>query len=171
MPRKKSTPKTSTSSPIKTPKKKSTTTSTPNPKNQPDDDVDFGVSDVSDVDDEAEPTENNTDDLPDLEYDSIEESSLKYTPIIRQQIIYLHPNNRKTSEVITPFEYSEITSIRAVQIENGGTCWTDTGELTDPIKMAEKELRDRKCPLKLERRLTDDIYEIWDVNKMALSQY
>lgn len=170
MPRKKSEVKSPKTSPVKTPKKKSTDKSKSKNKKNLDEDVDFGMSDISDADDNEELGNENDEDIPDLE-EAKEESSLKYTPVIRQQIVYVHPNNRKTSEVITPFEYSEITSIRAVQIEKGGTCWTDTGELTDPIKMAEKELRDRRCPLKLERRLTDDIYEVWDVNKMALSQY
>lgn len=157
MPKTKSTKaKSPAKSPAKVTKKKKT------PENE---DLEFGLSDISDEENMSE-----DEDLPELT-DIDKRTAFKYTPLVRTTVVYLHPDNRKTSEVITPFEYAEITSVRAAQIEKGGTCWTDTGDITDPILMAEKELRDRKCPLMVVRMLTDRIGEKWDVNQMALSQY
>jgi len=95
-------------------------------------------------------------------------SSNDMQPIIQKEIIILDSENCKTSEILTQFEYTEIISHRAKQIENGGICFTDVQYLTDPIMMAEKELKDGKCPLDIIRMLTDKIGERWHVNEMAI---
>jgi len=91
----------------------------------------------------------------------------EYKPVINQEIIYLTSENRKTSEIMTMFEYTEIIGHRAKQIENGGPCFTNVEGITDPIKMAEKELRDRKCPLDIIRKLSNNVAELWHANEMG----
>lgn len=122
--------------------------------------------------DESEP-EVEADDaevsLPSLEYvsDAVKER-YEYKPIIRTEIVYRKPEDRITSEVMTKFEYCEIISHRAKQIENGGQSFTDVGELTDPLAIAKKEISDKKCPLCVVRMITDKIAEKWSVNELAI---
>ena len=110
------------------------------------------------------------DDVPDL-YDVDPDSALKeryaYKPVVRQEIVYLTKNNRRTSEIMSMFEYTEIIGHRAKQIENGNVCFTNVDGISDPIKMAEKELRDRKCPLDIIRKLSDNVAELWHANEMG----
>lgn len=92
----------------------------------------------------------------------------EYNPVVVSEIVIMDPENRVTSEVLTRFEYTEILSIRSKQIENGGMCYTDVSNISDPIEMAKKELHDKKCPLDLMRGITDKIYEKWHVNEMGI---
>lgn len=92
----------------------------------------------------------------------------EYKPLLRTEIVYVLPEDRITSEVMTKFEYCEVISIRAKQIENGASSFTDIGDLTDPIEIAKKEIADKKCPLDIIRMKTDKIAERWHVNEMAI---
>lgn len=90
----------------------------------------------------------------------------EYKPKLVKEIVYIHPENRLTSERMTIFEYAEVISIRAKQIQHGAPCYTDVEKLTDPIRMAKKEIEDRRCPLDIVRMITDKIAERWHVNEM-----
>lgn len=92
-----------------------------------------------------------------------------YQRVLCDDIIYTHPDNRRTSEIMTEYELAEVISVRSKQIENDGTVFTDTNGLTDPIQLAFKEVLDKKCPLDVRRPLTDKIYERWHVNEMAIN--
>jgi DNA-directed RNA polymerase I, II, and III subunit RPABC2 len=92
----------------------------------------------------------------------------KYTPPTVAEIIYFTANNRITSEVMTRYEYCEVISIRAKQLENSELCFTDPGTLTDPIAIAKKEIADKRCPLRISRCICDNKFELWDVNEMAI---
>lgn len=124
--------------------------------------VDFGD------DDPIEPVD-ELDDVPDL-YDidaGVLKERYEYKPVIRKEVVYLTADNRRTSEIMTQFEYTEIIGQRAKQIENGGPCFTSTTGMSDPIKMAEKELRDRKCPLDIIRQISMFVAERWHANEMG----
>lgn len=106
---------------------------------------------------------------PGLEYVSdATKERYEYKPLIRTEIVDRLPEDRITSEVMTKFEYAEIVSIRAKQIENGGDSYTDIGDLTDPIAIAKKEILDKRCPLDIRRMITDKIAERWHVNEMTI---
>lgn len=92
----------------------------------------------------------------------------KYENEIHKEIIVVPSQYRKTSEVITKFEYTDVTSNRAKQIENGSPIFTDTKDEDDPIKMAEMEIRMKRCPLSIRRLISNNICEIWDVNDMII---
>lgn len=96
----------------------------------------------------------------------------EYKPIIEQKIIYVQPNQRICSEVMTKFEYAMVLSTRAKQLEDTDTAYTDVRDITDPIKKAQKEIADKMCPLSIIRvRTTDNhniIAEKWHVNEMAI---
>jgi DNA-directed RNA polymerase I, II, and III subunit RPABC2 len=92
----------------------------------------------------------------------------KYENEIHKEIIVVPNNYRRTSEVITKFEYTDVTSNRAKQIENGSPIFTDIKGESDPIKMAELEIRMKRCPLSVRRMISNNICEIWDVNDMII---
>lgn len=88
------------------------------------------------------------------------------------------PDQRRTSNILSRFEMTEVVSIRARQIEEHNNCIVDTAGLDDPILMAKRELMMRKCPLTLSRyvgdkRAADGVvyayYEYWDPNEMQFS--
>ena len=78
------------------------------------------------------------------------------------------PEDRITSDVMTLYEYTEVISIRAAQIQANAKTFTNVDLLDDPIKMAEKEIYDRKCPLSIKRNINENEVEIWEVNELAI---
>jgi DNA-directed RNA polymerase subunit K/omega len=90
----------------------------------------------------------------------------KYVNEIHREINITPSNYRKTSEIMTKFEFTEVVSHRAKQIENGGKIYTDILDEDNPIKMAEMEIRMRRCPLAIRRLLSYNLAEIWEVNEM-----
>ena len=100
------------------------------------------------------------------------EERYAYKPTLEVNTIYVHPNNHKTSDVMTMFEYAEVIGIRAVQISNGSPVFTDVGDLTDNIEIAKLELANKKCPLAIVRIRTTNgttaIAEVKKVNSLAL---
>ena len=61
-------------------------------------------------------------------------------------IIIVNPEDRISSNIMTAYEYTEVVSNRARQIENGGVCFAIIGDETDPIVMAEMEIAQKVCP-------------------------
>jgi DNA-directed RNA polymerase subunit K/omega len=90
----------------------------------------------------------------------------KYENEIHREVNITPSNYRKTSEIMTKFEFTEVVSHRAKQIENGGKIYTDVFDEGNPIKMAEIEIRMRRCPLAIRRLLSHNLAEIWEVNEM-----
>jgi DNA-directed RNA polymerase subunit K/omega len=94
-----------------------------------------------------------------------------FQPEPKIDIVFVAPENRVMSEIMTKFEYTDVISVRAKQIENGGQCYTDVGNIDDPLAMAKKEIIDKKCPLDIKRPLTDKISERWHVNEMSIPDF
>jgi DNA-directed RNA polymerase subunit K/omega len=96
----------------------------------------------------------------------------EYKPITEQKIIYVPTEQRICSEVMTKFEYARVLAIRAKQLEDSNIAYTDVKDITDPIKMAQKEIADKMCPLAIIRVRTADghtiIAEKWKVNELAI---
>jgi DNA-directed RNA polymerase I, II, and III subunit RPABC2 len=92
----------------------------------------------------------------------------KYENEIHNEIIIVPSEYRKTSEVITKFEFTSVTSNRGKQIENGSKIFVDIGDESDPIAMAELEIKMKQCPLAIRRMISTNIAEIWDVNEMIV---
>ena len=121
-----------------------------------------------------EPDEVDEDeDMPVLEAVSMAlKEKYEYKPLQRVKTVYVRPKDRITSEVMTKFEYAEVTSIRAKQLEDGDEPFTDVKDLHNPVDMAKKEIADKKCPLSVVRNRTFEgdttIAELWQVNEMAI---
>jgi DNA-directed RNA polymerase subunit K/omega len=91
-----------------------------------------------------------------------------YENELHKEIIIAHPQNRKTSEIITKFEFTDVVSNRAKQIENGSKIFVDIKDESDPIVMAEMEIKMKQCPLAVRRMLSNNFAEIWEVNEMIV---
>ena len=95
-----------------------------------------------------------------------------YTPLIETKTIYVHPDARITSEVMTDFEYNHIVGIRAQQLANDLKSFTEIGDLSDPIEIAKLEIANKRCPLSIKRVRTMlngcEIAELWEVNEMSI---
>ena len=109
----------------------------------------------SDVEDEV-------DDIP-IVRDDVDSSNPEY----HRKINITPPNMRITSEIMTLFEFSEVIGIRATQIEKGSPVFVDLTGLTDPRDMATKELLQRRCPLKIVRKINAHEQEEWSCNEMG----
>ncbi len=91
----------------------------------------------------------------------------KFEPLVVQEEVIIAPEDRVTSEIMTSFERANIVAVRAKQLEDGGHAFVDTGNMTDYEAIAEKEIDEHRCPLSIKRHITNNIYEIWQVNEMG----
>ena len=95
-----------------------------------------------------------------------------YVPLIETKTLYVHPDARITSEVMTDFEYNHIVGLRAQQLANELKSFTEINDLSDPIDIAKLEIANKRCPLSIRRVRTTldgrDIAELWDVNEMSI---
>jgi hypothetical protein len=130
--------------------------------------------DVSDNDDEEE--ENDADEANEpieSNFNFVDETA--YVHKMEGSVEVVKPDERRTKDMLTRAEISEIISIRADQISKNTIVFTDCTGLTDPIDMAKKEFNDRKTPLILQRRIGEKIVggvmkeyvERWDVKTMT----
>jgi DNA-directed RNA polymerase subunit K/omega len=74
------------------------------------------------------------------------------------------PEEHITSDRLNS-DITRVVSIRAKQIENGSPIYVDVGDETDPIKIAEKEVKEKKCPLSIVRHYNNRA-EIRAVNNL-----
>lgn len=153
-----------------------------------DDPVTGGADDAADEDDEedtAEPPDEEDDEpiMPPTEPVELPAEPLFDVSTMprghNREIIVVAPEHRRTSNVLSLFEMTEIVSIRSTQIAHHSTTMLDDiAGLTDPIAIAKRELMMRRCPLVLRRRVgqktvageTQDYYEYWNPNEMQFAK-
>lgn len=121
---------------------------------------------INKIDDLSDPV---NEELPELEPIDDYKKRDVFIPQNIREIIILSPENRITSDHLTLFECGEILSIRAEQIRQSGLTFIPETEVSDFIELARRELLARKCPLKVRRAITDNIYEDIPVNDMIFS--
>ncbi|SIP85868.1 RNA polymerase Rpb6 [Pacmanvirus A23] len=138
---------------------------------------------VEDIEDTEVDEEALLKEIEELELEEEEEEpqelDLSEVSSFNKEIIVVKPENRLTSHVMSKFEQTEITSIRAVQISQFNNCLVDITGLDDPILMAKRELMMRKCPLIIRRKVgelknpktgkVEEYYEYWSPNEMQFS--
>lgn len=78
---------------------------------------------------------------------------------------------KKTSAVISKYEFTTLVWCRALQISNGDPPKVDPDGSVVPIDIAIKELEERKIPLVIERQLPNGGSEYWNPNEMNLLTY
>lgn len=57
------------------------------------------------------------------------------------------------AEQLTKYERARVIGTRATQISNGAEPMVDTTDMMDPVKIAEKELLEKKLPIEVVRPL------------------
>ena len=77
---------------------------------------------------------------------------------------------RTTTPFLTKYEKARVIGARALQISKNAPILVNLnpGE-SDPILIAEKELRESKIPFIIRRFLPDGSYEDWSVRELKLS--
>lgn len=95
-------------------------------------------------------------------------------------VIVVRPEDRRTPNVMSKYEMTEATTIRAAQIATYNNCFVDTTGLSDPIDMAQHELMMRRNPLILVRPVqtiknpitgeTEQWVEHWFPREMTFAQ-
>ena len=79
---------------------------------------------------------------------------------------------RQTTPFLTKYEKARIIGARALQISKNSPILISNeqrGDETDPILIAEIELREKKIPFIIRRYLPDGSYEDWPVRDLKLS--
>ena len=75
---------------------------------------------------------------------------------------------RFTTRYLTKYERARVLGTRALQISMNAPVMVDLDGETDPLRIAEKELRERKIPIIIRRYLPDGSHEDWGVNELIV---
>jgi len=78
------------------------------------------------------------------------------------------PSERITTRYLTKYERARVLGTRALQISMNAPVMVDLDGETDPLKIAEKELRERKIPIIIRRYLPDGSHEDWSVDELII---
>ena len=77
-------------------------------------------------------------------------------------------DKRITTKYLTKYERARVLGTRALQISMNAPVMVDLGGETDPLKIAMKELRERKIPMTIRRYLPDNSYEDWNLDELII---
>eukprot|EP01039_Chlorochromonas_danica_P010614 gene10614-11761_t len=75
---------------------------------------------------------------------------------------------RITTRYMTKYERARVLGTRALQISMNAPVMVDIGGETDPLKIAMKELRERKIPMIIRRYLPDGSFEDWNIDELII---
>jgi DNA-directed RNA polymerases I, II, and III subunit RPABC2 len=75
-------------------------------------------------------------------------------------------SERVTTAYLTKYERARILGTRALQISMNAPVLVNLEGETDPLTIAQKELRERVIPLIIRRTLPDNTYEDWHIKEL-----
>jgi len=75
---------------------------------------------------------------------------------------------RTTTRYMTKYERARVLGTRALQISLGAPVMVDLADETDPLAIANKELKQRKVPIVIRRYLPDGSYEDWSIDELII---
>lgn len=75
---------------------------------------------------------------------------------------------RITTKFMTKYERARILGTRALHISMNAPVMVQLDGETDPLRIAQKELRERKIPIMIRRYLPDDSYEDWSIDELII---
>jgi DNA-directed RNA polymerase I, II, and III subunit RPABC2 len=78
------------------------------------------------------------------------------------------PSERITTKYLTKYERARVLGTRALQISMNAPVMVDLDGETDPLRIAEKELRERKIPIIIRRYLPDGSHEDWSIDELIV---
>ena len=77
-------------------------------------------------------------------------------------------DERITTKFLTKYEKARVLGTRALQISMNAPVMVDLDGETDPLKIALKELRERKIPIVIRRYLPDGSHEDWGIEELIV---
>uniref|UniRef100_A0A7S2KZ39 Uncharacterized protein n=1 Tax=Leptocylindrus danicus TaxID=163516 RepID=A0A7S2KZ39_9STRA len=77
-------------------------------------------------------------------------------------------SERVTTKYLTKYEKARVLGTRALQISMNAPVMVDLDGEIDPLKIAEKELRERKIPIIIRRYLPDGTHEDWSIDELIV---
>eukprot|EP00568_Trieres_chinensis_P008710 CAMPEP_0183302506 /NCGR_PEP_ID=MMETSP0160_2-20130417/8260_1 /TAXON_ID=2839 ORGANISM="Odontella Sinensis, Strain Grunow 1884" /NCGR_SAMPLE_ID=MMETSP0160_2 /ASSEMBLY_ACC=CAM_ASM_000250 /LENGTH=155 /DNA_ID=CAMNT_0025465281 /DNA_START=108 /DNA_END=575 /DNA_ORIENTATION=- len=77
-------------------------------------------------------------------------------------------SERVTTRYLTKYERARVLGTRALQISMNAPVMVDLDGETDPLKIAMKELRERKIPIVIRRYLPDGSHEDWSIDELIV---
>mmetsp|Transcript_3579 Transcript_3579/g.6546 ORF Transcript_3579/g.6546 Transcript_3579/m.6546 type:complete len:162 (-) Transcript_3579:259-744(-) len=78
------------------------------------------------------------------------------------------PQERITTQYLTKYERARVLGTRALQISMNAPVMVDLEGETDPLRIAQKELRERKIPIVIRRYLPDGSFEDWGIDELIV---
>ncbi|KAG9412061.1 DNA-directed RNA polymerases I, II, and III subunit RPABC2 [Aphanomyces cochlioides] len=128
------------------------------------------MDDDHDYDGGMDDMDNNEDELQEEEMENFEEDVGDGED--RVEILNegeKQPNaNRITTRYMTKYERARVLGTRALQISMNAPVMVDIQGETDPLKIAMKELAERKIPIIIRRYLPDGSYEDWSIDELII---
>ena len=94
------------------------------------------------------------------QHEQIRRKTLKEKAIPKDQ--------RATTPYMTKYERARILGTRALQISMNAPVFVDLEGETDPLRIAMKELAEKKIPLVIRRYLPDGSFEDWSVEELIV---
>lgn len=73
-----------------------------------------------------------------------------------------------TTRYLTKYERARLLGTRALQLSMNAPPLVELDSETDPLKIAAKELRERKLPLIVRRYLPDGSFEDWSLDELII---
>lgn len=77
-------------------------------------------------------------------------------------------SQRITTRYMTKYERARVLGTRALQISMNAPVMVELDGETDPLRIAEKELREKKIPIIIRRYMPDGSYEDWKVDELIV---
>ena len=115
------------------------------------------------------------DNLSDVSYnsevdivDEDQEQNGDHPVVGRRGIKRVPDDERITSKFMTKYERARILGTRALQISKNAPLMIEAGDESDPYRLAEIELSEKKVPFIVRRYLPDGAYEDWKVSELFI---
>ena len=102
---------------------------------------------------------------------NIEKLDSEIVPFINNKDVLNKLNDEKISQpYLTKYEYAKIIGIAAQQIESGRKPLIDNLPLSyvNPIEIAEYELKQKKTPIIIKRKLPNNVCEYWTLEQLVI---
>lgn len=71
---------------------------------------------------------------------------------------------------MTKFEKARVLGTRALQISQSAPIMVDFQGEEDPLKIAQRELMEKKIPIFIRRYLPDRSYEDWKISELIIGE-
>jgi len=121
---------------------------------------------------EAESFENNDFDQDDVDggpRDDLDQlDNQEQLEVLKSYSVSIDKSKRITTRYMTKYERARVLGTRALQISMNAPVMVDISGETDPLKIAMKELRERKIPMIIRRYLPDNSYEDWNIDELII---